>query len=146
MFEDKKKIITPIMIISILLLVLVVLIILKTTQKKSPITPSTQISREKTMSPSPANLSPSYKPARFLSSPTPQQLLYDYTVTQINLQRVIARNEKGDITITNDSRVKVFIGEPENAKPASFSDIKIGDTLILKRIPQQAAFVYIVNR
>lgn len=77
-------------------------------------------------------------------TPTPVKIPFDYIVKNISPSGIVLSGKKGDLILPVNTSIKVFKGTG-NTRPASLTDIKKGQKIVVKLIPGQSAFLYILK-
>ena len=77
--------------------------------------------------------------------PTFQKIPFDYEVVSVSETQALLKAEKGEATLPNNPKVKVFRGIPPNQTEVAFSTLAPGQKLQVERIPGQEVRVYIIE-
>ncbi len=96
----------------------------------------------------------------WLSSPSPYsnainkkgsdvvvQVPFNYEVARISERLITLQGERGLMRLANDpTKVQVFLGTPTDSSPTNLSALREGQKIMLKMIPGQSAWIYIVGQ
>ena len=93
----------------------------------------------------PALNSPPLVTPAALTSSTPIQVPFSYTVTEVKDNILVLEGEKGKMRLTTDpTKLHVYLGsKEENPQPADISVVKVGMKAQLKMIPGQEFWLYL---
>jgi len=82
------------------------------------------------------------------ATPKLEKIPFDYEVISVSDSQAVLKGEKGEVTLPNNSLVKVFKGLPPQTTSTDFSTLSVGQKLRVERILQggiKEVKVYIIE-